>query len=640
VHRGASLNQFIHQGPKLQRELIDVLIRFRKNPVALVCDIAEMYLRVEIDPVDRQYFRFLWRNMEPNKSPDIYEFSRVVFGVNCSPFLAQFVSQQHATKLSQKFPLATETVLKSIYMDDCMDSVLNDYQGVELYKQLSELWRQAGMHTRKWLSNSDSVLECVPLEDQASEIEIEGDQLQGTKTLGILWLAREDVFTFRYKQPDDTFIYTKRSVLKKVASLFDPLGLLAPFIIRAKILLQKMWVSGFDWDEKLDVDLTSEAENWFREIADISEVRISRCLRLAEPEQLISMTLHVFADASGLAYGAVAYTRCVYMSHCVSCHMVCSKTRVAPLLSTSIPRLELMAAVLALRLGITTAGTRGISISDVVFWSDSMNVLCWIYSQSRSYKPFVANRVGEIQTSTNPGQWKHVPTKQNPADMASRGIAALDLVNNSMWWTGPEFLSTAEDNWPVQPVKTATSVSQERQEVNRNRIEAVTTTMLTRNYTVIKLCDRLAPVRYSNFRRLSRTQAWVLRFINNCQSLKQNRIQGELHREEIQESEILLLKACQQEAFSDEYRALMQQSPLQTNSKLLVLNPQLDEDGIIRSNSRLVNVEICHMMLVILLFYLVNTLSHSSSSSKNTNKELMCVEQIIYCQNCQNDIGL
>src|SRR5208282_2306397 len=149
---------------------------------------------------------------------------------------------------------------------------------------------------------------------------------------------------------------------------------------------------------------------------------------------------HVFADASGLAYGAVAYTRCVYRSNHVSCHFVCSKNRVAPLLSTIIPRLELLAAVLSLRLGLATAGTLGITTADITFWTDSMNVLCWICNHSRSFKPFVANRVGEIQTSTNPEQWKHVSTKQNPADLASRGTAALDLVHDSMWWTGPEFL--------------------------------------------------------------------------------------------------------------------------------------------------------------------------------------------------------
>ena len=224
TYQGIPLNQMINQGPKLQQELTDVLLRFRKNPVAVVYDIAEMYLRVEIAPTDRSYFRFLWRDMDTNRVPDVYEFSRVVFGVNCSPFLAQLVIQEHAKKHTDEFPMAAETVLKSTYMDDSMDSVLSEQDGVKLHEQLSELLKRADMYTRKWLSNSENVLNKIPMDDRATEIEIEGTDLHGAKTLGILWLAREDVFTFQFKPFSDSFTYTKRNVLKKIASLFDPLG--------------------------------------------------------------------------------------------------------------------------------------------------------------------------------------------------------------------------------------------------------------------------------------------------------------------------------------------------------------------------------------------------------------------------------
>jgi len=344
---GSSLNQTIHQGPKLQKELTDVLLRFRKKRVALVCDIAEMYLQVEMNAADRKYFRFLWRDADSSKPPDIYEFSRLVFGVNCSPFLAQFVAQQHAAKLSKEFPLAADTVLKSTYMDDSMDSADDEQQCIQLYRQLSELWKMAGMHTRKWLSNSDLVLAHIPTEDRAAEMKIDGEQLLGAKTLGIMWLAREDVFTFHFKPLDESFRFTKRSILKKVATLFDPLGFLAPYIIRAKILLQKLWVSGLDWDDTLSESLLSEAENWFAELHDLDKIQVPRCIRSTIDEKMIDMSLHAFADASSEAYGAVVYTRCVYESGRISCHLVCSKTRVSPLIATSIPRLELMAAVLA-----------------------------------------------------------------------------------------------------------------------------------------------------------------------------------------------------------------------------------------------------------------------------------------------------
>ena len=147
--QGTSLNDVINQGPKLQRDLLDVLLRFRRFPVAIVCDIAEMYLRIGISPKDQPYHRFLWRGIEQDRRPDVYEFDRVVFGMNSSQFLAQFVLQHHAKKYKSVFPLAAETIDKSTSMDDSMDSMWSEIQGTQLYHQLSASLSKAGMHARK-----------------------------------------------------------------------------------------------------------------------------------------------------------------------------------------------------------------------------------------------------------------------------------------------------------------------------------------------------------------------------------------------------------------------------------------------------------------------------------------------------------
>lgn len=586
TYKNTSLNSVISQGPNLQRELVDVLLRFRRNPVALVCDISEMYLQVEIAPEDRRFFRFLWRNLDTGRPPEVYEFNRVVFGVNCSPFLAQFVAQEHARKYSVEFPAAAETVLKSTYMDDSMDSVLTSREGIGLYTQLSALWKLAGMTTRKWLSNSEEVLCNIPCEDQATEVEIDGGQLYGTKTLGVLWLAQQDVFTFRFKPPKSDFVYTKRTVLQKVAALFDPLGFLAPYIIRAKILLQKLWASGADWDDPLGAELRAEACQWFTELADIERIYVPRCLRLCNAAELISSELHVFADASGDAYGTVAYVRCTYKTGEISCHFVCAKTKVGPLQAVSIPRLELMASMLALRLGQCIATALEFDLSTVTFWSDSMNVLCWIRNRSRIYKPFVANRIGEIQNVTSPDQWKYVPTKQNPADVASRGVSVANLVCHPLWWNGPDFLMELPSEWPKQP---SNNIGEVTAEVKKSARDAVT--FLVSSCSTVGTVQLIDEHRYSSWFRMLRVHSWMLRFIHNCLSSEQNRLSGELNSDEFRDSEIVIIKACQQQAFPDEYKALVQKKSLSCGSKLLVLNPCLDEDGLIRSNSRLVNAD-------------------------------------------------
>ena len=159
-----SLNDYLHAGPKLQRELPDILVRFRAKPIAMVADAAEMYLQMELVPEDRMYHRFLWRNLDDTQEPTMYAYNRVVFGVDSSPFVAQVLSQQHARQLQQDFPRGAEAILKSTYMDDTMDLTEDDDQAVKLYEELTELWHRAGMHARKWLSNSTKLLQLVSQE--------------------------------------------------------------------------------------------------------------------------------------------------------------------------------------------------------------------------------------------------------------------------------------------------------------------------------------------------------------------------------------------------------------------------------------------------------------------------------------------
>lgn len=262
--KGVSLNDKIKQGPKLQRELFDVILRFRKGLVAIVCDITEMYLQIRLQPSDRSYHRFLWRDLEQTRPPEEYEFERVVFGVNASPFMAQFVVQEHAKSHQAELPMAAETVLKSTYMDDSMDSVPDVESGCELYNQLSKLWGSAGMQDQKWLSNSPEVLACIPPEDRAAEISLEEGELPSVKTLGVLWRSKEDVFAFQPSPPPADYKLTKRSIWRKLATIFDPLGFISPFIVRSKIIIEELWAAGLEWDEPVVGDLAGKEDRLFK----------------------------------------------------------------------------------------------------------------------------------------------------------------------------------------------------------------------------------------------------------------------------------------------------------------------------------------------------------------------------------------
>ena len=375
--------------------------------------------------------------------------NRLVFGVNSSPFLAQFVSQYHAKVHEKQYPRAAEVILKSTYKDDSMDSVIDDTECVEFYKQLSELWQKAGMQTHKWLSNSLKVLENIPPQYRATEVNFDGE-VSPVKTLGVLWLAT-DVFTSKSYCVVEKFQPTKRNYLKRIATLFDPLGMLSPFVIRAKVLMQEIWVCGLDWDDPLPEELSVKMMSWFGKLPMFSKIRVSRCLQSRE---VTSATLHVFVDASENAYGAVIYIRSEYIKGKVSLPFAASKTKVAPLQSLSIPHLELIAVILGKRLALSIAEILSIDRKFTTFWTDSTSVLWRVKGYSRKFKPFIANRIGEIQTSTNPDKWRYVPTKQNTADHLTQGTTLPELSQLKVWWEGSIFLY--EDKTTLENLREST----------------------------------------------------------------------------------------------------------------------------------------------------------------------------------------
>lgn len=217
--------------------------------------------------------------------------------------------------------------------------------------------------------------------------------------------SQKRCFTFQVQQPlVDNKPLTKRNVLSAIASLFDPLQFLAPFTVRAKVLMQETWMAGVDWDDELPENLKAKWEKWVSELPQLSNVAVPLCLHRANPENI---ELHLFSDASNDAFASVAYLVCRYQDSSPSSCLIASKCRVSPVKAMTIPRLELMGAVLSSRLAQNIL--KVITVGRVTFWTDSENVWYWVRNQSREFKPFVANRIAEIQRTTSPERRRHVP---------------------------------------------------------------------------------------------------------------------------------------------------------------------------------------------------------------------------------------
>ena len=198
---------------------------------------------------------------------------------NSAPMQAQFVAQEHARRQRTEYPLAAETVLQSTYMDDSLDSVEEDEKGIELHHQLKSLWAKASMHARKWVSNSAKVMAVIPEEDLATEVNIRDKKDAVTTTLVLQGNSTEDILAVPATPPPFNYPITKRNALKKIATVFDPLGLVSPFIVQAKIMLQELWNRGYDWDEEVQDEVANRIQLWFLQLSSLANVRIPRCLQ-------------------------------------------------------------------------------------------------------------------------------------------------------------------------------------------------------------------------------------------------------------------------------------------------------------------------------------------------------------------------
>ena len=256
-------------------------------------------------------------------------------------------------------------------MDDSIDSVENDDEGVELYRQLKALWGIAGIQARKWISNSPKVIEAITTEERATEIVINSGQDPITMTLGISWNSTEVVFTVTASAVFPGFQITKRNVLRKVATIFEPLGFACSYVIMAKILLHELWMRGYDWNDEVRDEIADKIGDWLEQLKSLQEVKIPRCLRRPDPVKRIVS----FADASQQAYGPAVCMRFEYDNDTVTGRLIAAKSKVASFDPMTVPRLELMGVILGLCSTQSLLTVLESPMQSVTFFSDSTDVL-------------------------------------------------------------------------------------------------------------------------------------------------------------------------------------------------------------------------------------------------------------------------
>ncbi|XP_033314658.1 uncharacterized protein LOC117213421 [Bombus bifarius] len=488
---GVSLNDVLHTGPKLQDDLFFILLRFRSHQYVITGDVEK------------------------------------IVGLSAAPDLAIRCLKQLADDGGHRYPRAATVLQRDFYVDDVLTGVDRKVEARSLRTELTELLKLAGLNIRKWASNDRELLRGLSEQDINDKLLL--GESQTFKTLGVVWNSFDDSILYSVKINSTASRITKRTISSEIAKIYDPLGLLAPVIVRAKMLLQRLWTLKIDWDESLPADVHTEWSKYYAQLPLLNNVKFPR-------KTIIK------------AAAEMNYTGSV-----------------APLKSQTIPRLELSGALLLASLATTVLQALPSNISRTVYWTDSTIVLHWINTSPHTLKTFVANRVTEIQQKTHTSDWRHIPTADNPADLISRGQSPEDFLRPTIWQHGPEWLQQPERYWPTWNPVPLTEISEQK------------------NAT----CLAVTPADHSLLERFS---SWpkLIRTTTRCLRWRQKQDRGRPPTtHDLTNAHNKLIKLLQLCYFSDEIRTLRTDRNSAVKGKLQRLNPFLDKDGMLRVGGRL-----------------------------------------------------
>lgn len=558
-----SLNDIQAIGPVVQDDLFSILIRFRQHKFVLSGDIIKMYRQINVDPSQRNFQLILWRD-DDRKPIETLQLNTVTYGTASAPFLSTRCLFQLANECPD--PQVSEVIKRDFYVDDLLTGASTVDDLAHIHKGVTNTLSSACLPIHKFRTN------CPTIFSHKTETE-SLDLNKEASVLGIRWAPESDSLTFSINVDTALEKITKRTILSNTCKIFDPLGLLSACTVTLKILLQRLWKLNLTWDEPVP----SDVKNTWQKVSN----NLQALLSLSVPRHVLcspsDWELHCFVDASQEAYSACVYIRSTDQNGDVIIRLLCAKTRVAPLKTITIPRLELSAALLGARLVAKVTAALRCPVHKRVFWSDSTITLGWIKTQPKLLKQFVCNRIHEIHDLTDRKSWRYVPTSLNPADLASRGIEPNQLIKCSSWWEGPPYLRLDESQWPQSP-----QTKPDLPEIKSLKT-IINNSENNDNMQIIKFEN------YSSSLRLKRIIGYIYRFIHNTRN-KNNKNIGSLKDDELKQSLTYLIKISQIQSFSHELNLIKKDKKL-TSSSILQLSPFIDDSGVLRVGGRLNNTD-------------------------------------------------
>ena len=586
VYQGNSLNDVLLSGPNLTNNLLGILLRFRKDLCAIAGDIQQMFYRFFVDDKHRDYLRFYWYdNNDPQCQMVEYRMTVHVFGNRPSPAVATYGLRRAVRDAD---PDVVKFVHQDFYVDDALMSRPTVAETVDLMKRTQKVLDEQGqIRLHKIVSNVQDVMHAFPASDLGKDVrdlsigESEDDDMV-QHSLGLAWNLRSDCFVFH--KPDAKVPFTRRGILSRVNSIFDPIGFLSPMTICGKMILREMCSLNTDWDDPLPEVFCEQWESWSSSLEQLSNIHIPR---MFVPQSLSSVKnpeVLIFCDASEAAIAAAAYLK---VEHQIG--FIMGKSKLAPLAGHTIPRLELCGAVLATEIGEFISDHLSIPNHSMKYFTDSKVVLRYIRNRTRRFYTYVSNRIAHIHAVSNPNQWSYVPTHLNPADAATRGSVSDVKTSLDIWLAGPAHLCTEDEAEFAQEADYPLVCPEDDKDI-RPDVSACKT----------ELSNHLTPIED----RFSRFSTWdslvsslsTLRHVSAsycgtvdcagwhlCEQSK-----SEISRKD---TEHFILNCVQTKAFKGEIEAINEKRDLPRNSHIQDLSPYIDDKGLLRVGGRLNNLQ-------------------------------------------------
>ena len=535
---GKCLNDFLLTGPDVMNALFGIILRFRQHQVVLSADVKDFFYRILMDKKDRSAARFFWWKDKSMEEIIVIETMCHLFGLASSPSISNLILQYHGSKIKEKYGLDIFIcILLYFYVDDFLSSIKNVKRAKEIKEKLTDALAIGGFVLTKWKSNfpelndptppsslsqqtqpessvepmekgeadrSESPRSSQPPTQNPSESEDDDDEDYdlteeeltekinnsfatgeesmeeftkdlGNKILGVGYSYENDTLYVRVREKLFKPVNTKSQLLSWIASIYDPLGFVGPYVLVGRILFQELQQLKLGWKDPVPENFKKDFEKWRKNVLQLRKLTIPRWTSSLAMEDSVSRLI-IFCDASAKGYGAVAYVRRNVRgneSNCLVSFLV-SKSHVVPLSMSvkkldrqechgdSIPRLELQGAQLAAQIRDAIVRNSNETYDEIIMFTDSLTVRGWIRCWRRKYKTFENFRLLRIRNLSNEIEWRHVPTLMNPADIASKGCRAEDKKKWDFFHNGPNFIHLPPQDWPEEADSNGKDVEQEK----------------------------------------------------------------------------------------------------------------------------------------------------------------------------------